>query len=92
METVRRITPWARSRAKYDLSLKTLKIISQSKVVSKSGIMVGLGETREEVIETIDDLRKVGVEVLTIGQYLQPSEKHHPLNRYYHPNEFKDLK
>ena len=53
--------------------------------------MVGLGETKEEVIQVMDDLRSAEVDFLTIGQYLQPSVKHHPLNRYYHPDEFKDL-
>lgn len=92
LETVRRITPWVRSRAKYDLSLKTLEIISRSKVVCKSGIMVGLGETPEEVIETMDDLRKVGVEVLTIGQYLQPSKKHLVVKEFITPEQFDEYK
>jgi lipoic acid synthetase len=89
METVRRITPWARSRAKYDVSLKTLEIISKSEAVAKSGIMVGLGETPEEVIETMDDLRKVGVAVLTIGQYLQPSKKHLAVKEFITPEQFE---
>lgn len=89
METVRRITPWARSRAKYDVSLKTLEIISKSEAVAKSGIMVGLGETLEEVIETMDDLRNVGVEVLTIGQYLQPTKKHLAVKEFITPEQFE---
>ncbi|MCF6341310.1 MAG: lipoyl synthase [Bacteroidales bacterium] len=89
LETVRRITPWARSRAKYDTSLQTLKIIAKSNVVSKSGIMVGLGETREEVLETMDDLRAVGVEVLTIGQYLQPTKKHLAVKEFITPEQFE---
>jgi lipoic acid synthetase len=92
LETVRRITPWARSRAKYDISLKTLKIISNSKAVSKSGIMVGLGETPVEVIETMEDLRNVGVEVLTIGQYLQPSKKHLAVKEFITPDQFDEYK
>ena len=88
LETVRRITPQVRSRAKYDTSLKTLEIIAASKAVSKSGIMVGLGETFDEVLETIDDLRTVGVEVLTIGQYLQPTRKHWPVKEYVTPEIF----
>ncbi len=92
LETVRRITPWARSRAKYDTSLKTLEVIVESDVVSKSGIMVGLGETPDEVIETMDDLRKVGVEVLTIGQYLQPTKKHLPVKEYISPERFTEYK
>ena len=90
LETVRRITPWARSRAKYDVSLNTLQIISNSNAVSKSGIMVGLGETLEEVIEVMDDLRNVGVEVLTIGQYLQPTKKHLPVIEYISPEKFAE--
>ncbi len=89
LETVRRITPWARSRAKYDTSLKTLGIIAQSNVVSKSGIMLGLGETPEEVLETMDDLRNVGVEVLTIGQYLQPTKKHLSVKEFVTPEQFE---
>ena len=88
LETVRRITPWARSRAKYETSLLTLSIIAKSKAVSKSGIMVGLGETREEVLETMDDLRQVGVEVLTIGQYLQPTKKHLSVKEFVTPEQF----
>lgn len=92
LETVRRITPWARSRAKYDISLKTLDIISKTGVISKSGIMVGLGETREEVLETMDDLRNVGVEVLTIGQYLQPTRKHLQVKEFITPERFAEYK
>ena len=92
LETVRRITPWARSRAKYDTSLKTLEIISKSNSVCKSGIMVGLGETKEEVIETMDDLRKVGVEVLTIGQYLQPTKKHLKVKEFIRPEVFEEYR
>jgi lipoic acid synthetase len=88
LETVRRITPWARSRAKYETSLHSLEIIAQSKVVSKSGIMLGLGETPGEVLETMDDLRKVGVEVLTIGQYLQPTKKHLSVKEFVKPEQF----
>lgn len=90
LETVRRITPWARSRAKYEISLKTLEIISKLDVVPKSGIMVGLGETREEVIETMEDLRKVGVEVITIGQYLQPTKKHLAVKEFVTPEQFSE--
>jgi len=92
LETVRRITPWARSRAKYDTSLKTLEVIAKSDVVSKSGIMVGLGETFDEVIETMDDLRSIGVEVFTIGQYLQPTKKHLPVKEYIAPEQFTRYK
>jgi len=92
LETVRRITPWARSRAKYDTSLKTLEVIAKSDVVSKSGIMVGLGETFDEVIETMDDLRNIGVEVFTIGQYLQPTKKHLEVKEYITPEQFARYK
>ena len=92
VETVRRITPWARSRAKYDISLKSLEIISKTGVITKSGIMVGLGETPEEVFETMDDLRNVGVEVLTIGQYLQPTRKHLAVKEFITPEQFAEYK
>lgn len=92
LETIRRITPWARSRAKYDLSLKTLQIISRTGVISKSGIMVGLGETPEEVMEAMDDLRNVGVEVITIGQYLQPTRNHLQVKEYITPEQFAQYK
>lgn len=92
LETVRRLTPLVRSRAKYDLSLKVLKIISESGVVSKSGIMVGLGETRDEIIETMDDLLSVGCKVFTIGQYLQPTKSHLPVEEYVHPDLFEEYR
>lgn len=90
LETVRRITPWVRSRAKYDLSLKVLETIAKTGVVAKSGIMLGLGETREEVLETMDDLRKVGVHVMTIGQYLQPTRNHLPVKEFISPEQFSE--
>lgn len=90
LETVRRLTPKTRSRAKYDLSLKTLEIIAKSKSVAKSGIMVGIGETPEEVYQLMDDLIAVGVEVLTIGQYLQPTKKHLEVLEYVTPEQFKE--
>jgi len=90
LETVRRLTPQTRSRAKYDVSLKTLEIIAQSGVTAKSGIMVGLGETPEEVYEVMDDLLAVGVKVMTIGQYLQPSKKHLEVVEYVTPQQFKE--
>ena len=74
-------------------SLELLKNAKKfnKKVFTKSGIMVGLGETKEEVIQVMDDLRSAEVDFITIGQYLQPSVKHHPLDRYYHPNEFEEF-
>ncbi len=92
LETVRRITPWTRSRAKYDRSLKVLEYIAGSGAVAKSGIMAGLGETPEEVFELMDDLLAVGVSVLTIGQYLQPTIKHLPVKEYVSPEQFREYK
>ena len=89
LETVRRLTSQIRSRAKYDTSLKVIKQISDSGLVSKSGIMVGIGETFDEVIELMDDLRKVNCQVLTIGQYLQPSPQHLEIKEYIHPDVFE---
>lgn len=92
METVRRLTPRVRSAAKYDVSLSVLKRISDNGLKAKSGIMVGLGETIEEVVELMDDLRTVNCSVMTIGQYLQPSRKHLPVAAYIHPDTFAELK
>lgn len=92
LETVRRLTPLVRSRAKYDVSLKVLKTIADSGVVPKSGIMLGLGETREEVLETMDDLLSVGCKVFTIGQYLQPTKEHLPVEAYVHPDVFEEYR
>jgi lipoyl synthase len=89
METVRRLTPVIRTRAKYDLSLKVLKQVVESGIRSKSGIMLGLGETEEEILQTMDDLREIGVEVLTIGQYLQPTKNHIEVQAYIDPEVFK---
>ena len=90
METVRRLTPEVRFRATYDCSLKVIRHIAQLGIRSKSGIMLGLGETREEIIETMDDLRAVGCEVMTIGQYLQPTKNHYPLQEYITPEQFAE--
>jgi len=90
LETVRRISPWTRSRAKYDTSIKVLKYIAESGIVAKSGIMAGLGEKPEEVFELMDDLLSVGVKVLTIGQYLQPTKKHLPVKEFVTPEQFKE--
>jgi len=90
METVRRLTPTTRSRAKYERSLEVLSIISASKARSKSGIMLGIGEKPEEVVETLRDMRKAGVEVVTIGQYLRPSPKHLPIVEFIRPEVFKE--
>lgn len=88
METVRRITPLVRSAARYDTSLEVLRQIAESGITTKSGIMVGLGETQEEVEELMDDLRSAGCHILTIGQYLQPTHKHYPVAEYVTPTQF----
>ena len=89
METVRRLTPKARSTARYERSLQVLSIISAAGIVSKSGIMVGLGETEAEVLQTMGDLRSVGCKVLTIGQYLQPDSNLLPVQEYITPEIFE---
>ena len=89
LETVRRLTPVIRSRAKYDLSLSVLKFMSEQGVQTKSGIMLGLGESEEEVIQTMDDLIAAGVKIMTIGQYLQPTIKHLPVIEYITPHQFE---
>jgi lipoic acid synthetase len=88
LETVQRLTPKIRSTARYDRSLKTIRLISEAGIVSKSGIMVGLGETEKEVLQTMDDLRNVGCKVLTIGQYLQPDSNLYPVQEYIKPEVF----
>lgn len=88
LETVRRLTPQVRSSARYDRSLQVLKWISESGLKTKSGIMVGLGEKKEEVLETLDDLRNAGCTIITIGQYLQPTSGHLPVEDYIHPDVF----
>lgn len=90
METVRRLTPKVRSRATYDVSLSVIKHISDSGIRSKSGIMLGLGEKHSEILQTMDDLREVGCEILTIGQYLQPTPKNLPVLEYISPDRFKE--
>jgi lipoic acid synthetase len=89
METVRRLTPEIRTKAKYDTSLKVLKYISQSGITAKSGFMVGLGETQNEVLETIADIYDAGCKVLTIGQYLQPAFSHMEPKEFVSPGQFE---
>ena len=89
METVRRLSPVVRSAAHYDTSLSVIKRIADRGVVSKSGIMVGLGETPAEVEELMHDLHQVGCKVLTIGQYLQPTHRHYPVAEYVTPQQFE---
>ena len=94
IETVPRFYRSVRPGARYFSSLELLKNIKliNSNIFTKSGIMVGFGETKDEIIQVMDDLRSADVDFLTIGQYLQPSSKHYPLNRYYKPYEFVELK
>ena len=94
IETVRRLTPSVRHRATYDRSLELLdrvKTISPD-TPTKSSIMLGLGETKEEIVQAMDDLLEHRVDIMTIGQYLQPSFKHLKVQKYYHPDEFAELK
>ena len=93
IETVRRIFPRVRAKGNYDLSLKVLKNVKQisGSMVTKSGIMVGLGETMDEITQTMKDLRDSDVDLLTVGQYLRPSEKHAPISKWYTPDEFKNI-
>ena len=90
LETVRRLTPDIRSRAKYNTSLQVIKYIADSGLVAKSGIMLGLGETREEILQTMDDLLAVGCKVFTIGQYLQPTRENYPVKEYITPETFAE--
>ena len=92
METVKRISPLVRSAARYETSLEVLRQIAESGTTTKSGIMVGLGETPTEVEELMNDLRQVGCHILTIGQYLQPTHKHYPVAEYVTPTQFNIYK
>lgn len=92
LETVRRLTPLLRNKAIYDRSLQVIKQVAESTITSKSGIMVGIGETPEEVEETMNDLLNAGCRIFTIGQYLQPTPDHLPVTEYVHPDVFKKYK
>lgn len=92
LETVERLTPQIRSKAKYRVSLDVIRHISNAAVTSKSGIMVGLGEKNSEVYQTMDDLLDSGCQVMTIGQYLQPSKNNLPVEKYITPDEFNKYK
>jgi lipoic acid synthetase len=89
LETVERLTPLIRSAAKYRRSLDVISAIAEEGPVAKSGIMLGLGETPDEVIQTMDDLRLAGCSVITIGQYLAPTAQHMPVNEYIRPEQFE---
>lgn len=88
IETVERLTRQVRIQAKYRRSMEVLKVLKEGGMRTKSGIMLGLGEAREEVLQTMRDLRNSGVDVITIGQYLQPTKQHLAVMRFVHPNEF----
>lgn len=94
IETVRRLTPRVRARATYDRSLELLNRAKamHPEIPTKSSLMLGLGETHEEILETMDDLRANNVDIMTIGQYLQPSKKHLKVQKYYSPQEFGELR
>jgi len=91
-ETVQRLTKKVRVQAKYDRSLEVLKRLKDAGMKTKSGIMLGLGETEQEIYETMDDLRAVGCDVLTMGQYLQPTKQHLPVVEFIHPEVFAKYK
>ena len=92
IETVERLTRTVRIQAKYWRSMRTLQILKKGGMRTKSGIMLGLGEEKEEVIQSMNDLRESNVDVITIGQYLQPSKKHLPVHRFVHPDEFAEFR
>lgn len=92
LETVRRLTPEVRRVATYDRSLQVLDYLARKGANTKSGIMLGLGETEEEVLQAMDDLRAVGCRIMTIGQYLQPSKLHYPVQDYIHPDKFEEYR
>ncbi|MEW5765692.1 MAG: lipoyl synthase [Acidobacteriota bacterium] len=94
VETVERLTPSVRAKATYLRSLQVLRAARRlaPHIPTKSGLMVGLGETRDELLRAFEDLAAAGVERLTVGQYLRPTKRHHPVIRYYEPGEFEDLK
>ncbi|QCJ43966.1 lipoyl synthase [Bacillus sp. S3] len=93
IETVKRLTPRVRARAKYDRSLEFLRRAKemQPSIPTKSSLMIGLGETKEEILEVMDDLRANNVDIMTIGQYLQPTKSHLKVQKYYSPDEFNEL-
>ena len=92
IETVERLTKQVRIQAKYWRSMEVIKTLKEGGVRTKSGIMLGLGEKKEEVVQTLRDLNNAGCDVITIGQYLQPTKKHLPVQRFVHPNEFAEYR
>jgi len=92
LETVKHLSKGVRSKAKYEISLKVIRQVSESDLVSKSGIMLGLGETRQEILETMDDLIGVGCQVFTLGQYMQPTRDHMPVDEWITPDQFEEYR
>jgi len=92
IETVERLSRQVRIQAKYPRSMEVIQTLKRGGMRTKSGIMLGLGERREEVIQSLHDLKNAGCDVVTLGQYLQPSKKHLPVNRFIHPDEFKEYR
>ncbi|MDA3864788.1 MAG: lipoyl synthase [Deltaproteobacteria bacterium] len=91
IEVVRRLSPEVRPEANYQRSLNVLSHAAQSKMTIKSSLMLGMGETQQEIIETMSDLQKAGTQILTLGQYLAPSRKHHRVEKYYTPEHFAEF-
>jgi lipoic acid synthetase len=92
VETVERLTRQVRIQAKYRRSIEVLRLLKDGGMRTKTGIMLGLGETKEEVVQTLEDLAAANVDVITLGQYLQPTKKHLPVRRFVHPDEFAELR
>ncbi|MGM0597984.1 MAG: lipoyl synthase [Myxococcota bacterium] len=92
IEVVKSLSPTIRPEADYQRSLKVLSHAAQSKMTVKSSLMLGMGETRKEIIETMSDLREAGTKILTLGQYLAPSRKHSPVKKFYAPEQFDEFK
>jgi lipoic acid synthetase len=92
VETVERLTRQVRIQAKYRRSIEVLRLLKEGGMRTKTGIMLGLGETKEEVVQTLEDLASANVDVITLGQYLQPTKKHLPVHRFVHPDEFAELR
>ena len=94
LETVRRLTATIRSRSDYDRSLRYLEMVKEiaPNAITKSSLMLGLGETRDEILESLDDLRRVDVDIVNLGQYLQPTKRHAPVEHYWPPEEFAEFK
>ena len=93
IETVERLTRQVRIQARYERSIQVLSYLNQNGIEkTKSGLMLGMGETNEEILSTLQDLRNAGVEIITLGQYLQPTKNHLPVKRFVHPDEFAELK